>query len=162
MSVPTFHQLINMSSEIKHGIGLIQFNKLADPDIVIEFAVKAEKAGWDGVFLCDHLLFSREPINSISETWVLLSAIAAKTQKIKIGTYVSPLPRYHPWQFAKITATLDVLSKGRLILGLGIGGPDVEYEAFGGEYNVKTLAEKMEESLEIIQGLWSGEGIDRG
>ena len=149
--------LILMSSKIKYGISLIQFNEFSDPNLVVEFAVEAEKAGWDGIFLCDHLFYSREPVNSISETWVLLSAIAAKTQNIKIGTYVSPLPRYHPWQFAKITATLDVLSNGRLILGLGIGGPDVEYEAFGEKYDTKILAEKLEESLDILQGLWSGQ-----
>ena len=146
-----------MSSNTKYGIALIQFNEFSDPNLVIEFAIEAEQAGWDGIFLCDHLYYSREPINSISETWVLLSAIAAKTQTLKLGTYVSPLPKYHPWQLAKITATLDVLSNGRLILGLGIGGPEVEYEAFGEKYDTKILAEKLEESLDILQGLWSGQ-----
>jgi hypothetical protein len=146
-----------MSSETKYGIALIQFNEFSDPNLVVDFAMEAEKAGWDGIFLCDHLYYSREELNSISETWVQLSAIAAKTQKIKIGTYVSPLPRYLPWQLAKMTATLDILSKGRLILGVGLGGPAVEYEAFGGEYDTRILAEKMEESLVIIQGLWLGE-----
>ncbi len=146
-----------MTSEIKYGLGLIQFNEFSNPDVVIDFAVEAEKAGWDGIFLIDHVMFSREHISSIAETWVLLGAIAAKTDKIKIGTCVSALPRYHPWQFAKMAATLDVLSKGRLILGLGLGGPDIEYEAFGQDYDLELLAEKMDESLEIIQGLWTGE-----
>ena len=146
-----------MSSEIKYGLALIQFNEFADPDLVIEFAVEAENAGWDGIFICDHLHFSREPVNSIAETWILMSAIAAKTKKIKIGTNVTPLPRYHPWQFAKMAATLDVLSNGRLILGIGIGGPEVEFEAFGEKYDTKILAEKLDESLDIIQGLWTGE-----
>lgn len=149
--------MIIMSSTTKYGLALIQFNEFANPDIVVEFAVEAEKAGWDGIFVCDHLLFSREPVNSIAETWILMSAIAAKTKKIKIGTYVTPLPRYHPWQFAKMAATLDILSKGRLILGIGIGGPEVEFEAFGEKYDTKILAEKLDESLDIIQGLWSGE-----
>jgi hypothetical protein len=58
-----------------------------------------------------------------------------------------------------MTATLDVLSNGRLILGLGIGGPAVEFEAFGEKYDTKVLAEKLEEELEIIQGLWTGESF---
>lgn len=146
-----------MNSDIKYGIGLIQFKEFADPNLVVEFAVEAEKAGWDGFFLCDHLLFEKNEIQPIGEVWVLLSAIAARTSKIKIGTYVSPLTRYSPWQFAKMTATLDVLSNGRLMLGLGIGGPEDEFEAFGEEYDTKVLAEKLEEELIIIQGLWSGE-----
>ena len=146
-----------MTSKIKYGLGFIQFNELSNPELVVEFAIEAEKAGWDGFFLIDHIYFSRENISSIAETWVLLSAIAARTEKIKIGTCVSPLPRYHPWQFAKMAATLDILSKGRLILGLGLGGPEVEYETFGQKYDLKILAEKMDECLDIIQGLWTGE-----
>ncbi|MCE7741678.1 MAG: LLM class flavin-dependent oxidoreductase [Candidatus Heimdallarchaeota archaeon] len=146
-----------MTSEIKYGLALIQFKEFADPNIVVEFAVEAEKAGWDGIFLCDHLLFEKDEIQPIAELWVLLGAIAAKTSRIKIGTYVTPLPRYHPWQFAKMAATLDVLSNGRLILGLGIGGPEDEFKAFGETYDTKILAEKLEEEITIIQGLWTGE-----
>lgn len=157
MNVPAFSRLINMSSKIKYGISLIHFNELSDPNLVIEFAVEAEKAGWDGIFLPDHMLFDKMQIYPITDTWILLSAIAARTETIKIGTGVAALPRYHPWWFAKMTATLDILSKGRLILGLGLGSPETEYESFGEEYNVKVLAQKMDESLEIIQGLWTGE-----
>ena len=157
MNVSTFPSLIKMSSEIKYGISLIHFNELANPEVVIELAVEAEKAGWDGIFLPDHMLFDKQQIYPITETWILLSAIAAKTNKIKIGTGVAALPRYHPWWFAKMTATLDVLSKGRLILGLGLGGPKTEFESFGEEYNLKILAQKMEESLDILEGLWTGE-----
>ena len=146
-----------MTEEIKYGITIIQFNEFADPELVVEFAEEAEKAGWDGIFLIDHVYFNREQIPSIAETWVLLAAIAARTKRIKIGTSVTALPRYPPWQFAKMAATLDVLSKGRLILGLGLGGPAVEYETFGQKYDLKILAEKMDESLDILQGLWTGE-----
>ena len=157
MNISIFFFLIGMTSEIKYGLGLIQFNEFSDPEVVIDFAVEAEKAGWDGIFLIDHVQFSRDQISSIAEPWVLLGAIAARTERIKIGTCVTALPRYPPWQFAKMAATLDVLSKGRLILGLGLGGPDVEYEAFGQKYDLRVLAEKMDECLEIIQGLWTGE-----
>jgi len=146
-----------MTTEIQYGLSLIQFREFADPNLVVEFAIEAETAGWDGIFLCDHLHFNREDKNPIGDLWVILSAIAAKTSKIKIGTYVTPITRYPPWQFAKMAATLDVLSNGRLILGLGIGGPAVDFEAFGEQYDVKILAEKLEEELEIIQGLWTGE-----
>lgn len=146
-----------MSSAVKYGISLIHFNELADPETIIDLAIEAEKAGWDGIFLPDHQVFDKKAIYPITETWILLSAIAASTEKIKLGTGVAALPRYHPWWFAKMTATLDVLSKGRLILGLGLGGPETEYETFGEVYDLKILAEKMDESLEIIQGLWKGE-----
>ena len=86
-----------MPSEIKYGIGFVQFNEFADPELAIEFAVEAEKAGWDGIFLIDHVYFSREDLPSIAETWILLSAIAARTERIKIGTSVTALPRYPPF-----------------------------------------------------------------
>ncbi len=146
-----------MSSNIKYGISLIHFNELSDPETVIELAIEAEKAGWDGIFLPDHLLYDKQQIYPVTETWILLSAIAAKTNRIKIGTGVAALPRYNPWWFAKMSATLDVLSKGRLILGLGLGGPEAEFESFGEEYNLRILAQKMDESLAIIEGLWTGE-----
>lgn len=148
-----------MSPEIKYGLSLIHFNELADPDIVIELAVEAENAGWDGIFLPDHIVYDKQAIYPVTETWILLSAIAARTTKIKIGTSVAALPQYRPWWFAKMTATLDVLSKGRLILGLGLGGPETEYESFGDKYDLKILAEKMDESLDILLGLWTGESF---
>ena len=60
MNVSTFPSLIKMSSEIKYGISLIHFNELANPEVVIELAVEAEKAGWDGIFLPDHMLFDKQ------------------------------------------------------------------------------------------------------
>ena len=83
-----------MSAEIKYGIGLIQFKEFADPEVIVEFAVEAEKAGWDGIFLCDHVLFDRENIQPIAEPWVLMSAIAAKTSNIKIMLVVFDLEDY--------------------------------------------------------------------
>lgn len=139
------------------GINLSTFNDFADPNLLADIGQEIEEAGWESVFLWDHLMHKKERQSKIVSPWIALSAIATRTSRIKIGTYVSPLPRYQPWEFAKLTASLDLLSNGRLILGLGLGSPADEYTAFGKEYNTRILAEMMDEGLVIIQKLWIGE-----
>jgi alkanesulfonate monooxygenase SsuD/methylene tetrahydromethanopterin reductase-like flavin-dependent oxidoreductase (luciferase family) len=89
---------------------------------------------------------------------VALAAIALATTRIRIGTMVTPLPRRRPWIVARQAVTLDHLSNGRVILGVGLGfPPDAEYAAFGEDSDDHLRAEKLDESLAIIDGLWSGE-----
>jgi len=84
-------------------------------------------------------------------------AIAARTENIRIGTTVTPLPRRRPQMVAREAATLDILSKGRFILGVGLGGSsDNDYGRFGENTDIKVRAEKLDESLAILEGLWSG------
>lgn len=135
---------------MKHGVWLTN-----DGDIgvaaMVETGVAAEAAGWDGVFVSDSLPFGEYP-----DPWVVLSGIAARTESIRLGTWVVPVPRRQPWQVASDVATLDQLSDGRVILGAGLGNAD-DYEAYGRPYEPPTLGARFDEALDVITGLWGSE-----
>ncbi len=147
---------------IKYSLNMPNFGTYSDINILMKLAKDAEEAGWDGFFLWDHMyLSSRLERNnqfgeSFTDPWIALTAIATVTTKIKIGTYVTPLPRRRPWKLAREIVSLDRLSKGRLILGIGLGNPNFEYEGFGEEENLKIRSQKCDEGLEILEGLLSG------
>ncbi len=141
---------------MRFAINLPAFNAFADARALAELAYEAEGAGWDGFFLWDHL--QTEPNGPVADPWVTLTAIAMRTERIRFGALVTPLPRRRPWKFARETATLDRLSHGRLIVGVGIGGDFWrEYSAFGEAADDKTHASLLDESLDVVTGLWSGE-----
>src|SRR5919106_4636079 len=105
----------------RSGLYFPLFDELAEPAAVARLAAEAEEAGWHGVFLWDHLRW-REPIRQVADPWITLTAIATATEKVMLGPMVSPLARRRPAKVARETATLDRLSGGRLILGVGLGG----------------------------------------
>lgn len=115
----------------------------------VEWAVLAEEAGWDGVFVADSIW------EGWSDPWTVLSAIATQTERIRIGTWVTPVPQRPPWWLAHTVATLDRLSGGRVILGAGLGAP-FEYDIFGTGEDMRAIGRKYDECLEIITGLWKG------
>ena len=144
---------------MKYALNMPNFGYFGDVDTLIEIAVEAEDAGWDGFTLWDHVLvFKQEDmVLPFVDPWIALSAIACNTSKMKLCPLVTPLPRRRPWKVARETLTLDHLSKGRLILGVGIGAPpDVEFEYFGENSDTKIRAQQLDESLDIITGLWTG------
>lgn len=149
-----------MINNLRYGIYLANFGPNWTVKEIVQLAELAEKYGWDGFFLWDHI-FTTEPAGAnVLDPWVVLTAIASHTEKIRLGTTVTPLARREPWYLAKQTATLDQLSKGRLTLGVGLGAdPKEEFEPFGLEGDEKIRAEKLDESLEILQGFWSGENF---
>ena len=120
-----------------------------------ELAHEAEDSGWDGVFIWDHI---SQPSSAV-DAWVTLGAIAMRTTQVKIGPIITPIARRHPWKLARETVTLDRLSNGRLIFGVGLGWSVEEFEAFGEDGDSKIRAEKLDEGLEIIAGLWKGESF---
>ena len=143
---------------MKFGLYLPNFGPYGDARALAELAVLAEDAGWDGFFLWDHL--TRYWPTDVADVWISMSAIAARTQRIRFGALVTPLARRRPWKVAREALTLDRLSNGRLILGVGLGsggGADVEWGNFGEEMDLKERAVMLDEGLEIINGLWSGE-----
>lgn len=143
---------------MKYAINVPNFGAYADPRFTAELAHDAEVAGWDGFFVWDHINAAYEPGSPMADPWVLLTAIALATERIHIGTMVTPLPRRRPWKLARETATLDRLSNGRLILGVGLGFPGShEFEAFGEESDERIRAAKLDEGLAVLAGLWSGE-----
>ena len=143
---------------MKHGIDIPPFEEFADPRFMAEVAYEAEQSGWDAVFTWDHVwLGMKEPF---VDPWVALSAVAMRTERIRLGAMVTPLARRRPWQVARETVSLDHLSNGRLIFGVGLGGPpDAEFAAFGEETDNRIRARKLDEGLDVLTGLWSGESF---
>jgi len=131
---------------------------------LLDLAVEAEEAGWEGLFLWDHVMFTWMVI-PIPDSWTILAAAATMTEEITLGTNVTPLPRRRPQILARQLVTIDQISRGRVVLGAGLGGagqgPDAggEFTAFGEESKYTVLAEMCDESLDIITGLWSGESL---
>jgi alkanesulfonate monooxygenase SsuD/methylene tetrahydromethanopterin reductase-like flavin-dependent oxidoreductase (luciferase family) len=92
------------------------------------------------------------------DPWIALAAVADATSRVRLGPLVTPLPRRRPWQLARETTTLDHLSAGRLILGVGLGNPpEAEFEHFGEDADIHRRARRLDEGLAILDGLWSGE-----
>jgi alkanesulfonate monooxygenase SsuD/methylene tetrahydromethanopterin reductase-like flavin-dependent oxidoreductase (luciferase family) len=120
-----------------------------DARTAADFAYEAEAADWDGFFVW-------EPVWGI-DAWVALTAAAMRTERIRLGTLLTPLSRMRPWKLASETATLDQLSNGRVILSVGLGAPDTGFESFGEVTDRKTRAELLDEGLDILTGLWRGQ-----
>lgn len=142
---------------MKFGLDIPTAGAYADPRKLAELAAEAEEAGWDGFFIWDIVFTSGESQEPVVDPWVALSAIAMRTQRIRIGAMLTPLTRRRPWQVARETVSLDLLSNGRLIFGAGLGYQERDFVPFGEEYDLKIHAEKLDEGLEILTGLWSGE-----
>lgn len=132
--------------------------EFADAALLAELAADAERAGWDGFFIMDHLI-RRQPWQAMVDPWVAMTAIAIATERIALGPMVTPLARRRPAVLARQTATLDQLSEGRLILGVGLGAPDDEFTRFGESADPRHRAKLLDESLELLALLWSGEEI---
>jgi alkanesulfonate monooxygenase SsuD/methylene tetrahydromethanopterin reductase-like flavin-dependent oxidoreductase (luciferase family) len=99
-----------------------------------------------------------DTVQPVCDPWIALALVANATTRIKLGTIVTPIPRRRPTTLARQTVTLDHLSGGRLILGVGLGALQYEeFEALGDEPNLKLRAEMLDEGLEVLTGLWSGE-----
>lgn len=135
-------------------------HEYADPIKLVELAKVAEAAGWEGFFICDHLLLDPEGMLGLADPTVVLGAIAAVTEHMIIGSMVTPISRRRPWKVAKEFASLDQLSNGRVRIGVGRGGLDQEFSNFGEDPNKKLLAKKTDEGLEIIERLNRGEAVD--
>jgi alkanesulfonate monooxygenase SsuD/methylene tetrahydromethanopterin reductase-like flavin-dependent oxidoreductase (luciferase family) len=127
-----------------------------DPAEVVALASRAEASGWDGFFLWDHL--SWDGVVDAHDPWVLLGAIARETERVRLGTMVTPLSRRRPQMVAKHLTTLDHLSGGRAVLGVGLGDPpDLDFSDFGDEPSYRVRAEITDEALTVLGGLL-GEG----
>ena len=144
---------------MRHALFLPIFNELADPALVARLAAEAEEAGWDGVFVWDHIAY-RAPVVEVADPWITLAAVAAATSTVRLGPMVTPLPRRRPAKVARETATLDRLSAGRLTLGVGIAGDGAgELSGTGEELAARVRAAMLDESLEILASAWTGEPV---
>ncbi len=138
---------------MKFGLDIPTTDAFADPRALARLAAEAEAAGWDGFFIWDVLL-NEKPV---LDPWIALTAITLHTSRIKIGLIVTPLPRHRPWLVARRLANLDQLSGGRVICTVGLGHREEDFTAFAEESDPLVRARKLDEGLEILAGLWTGE-----
>ena len=146
---------------MRYGVTLPNMYLGDDPRVMVELGEEAEASGWDGVFIWDavHIVLSAEPVDRPTfDPWIALAALAMRTERVKLGTMITPLSRRRPWKVARETMTLDRLSHGRLILPVGLGAvDDGAFSRVGEEVDRRKRAELLDESLDILAGLWSGE-----
>lgn len=143
---------------IRYAVEIVPFGEFGNPRVVMQLAAAAESAGWDGLFVWDHLAYVWGMPGG--DPWVILSAVATVTERLRLGTDVTPLPRRRPQTLALTLATLDILSQGRVILGAGLGGSPREFGAFGEPEEAKTRAAMMEEALTVLDQLMAGEVVN--
>ena len=142
---------------MRFGISIPAFADLSDPRVLAELAHDAETAGWDGFFLWDHIFFD-PTFHPIADPWVALAAVALRTERMRIGTMITPIARRRPWKLARETVSVDRLSNGRLTLGVGLGDPvQWDFGFFDEVTDSKTRARRLDEGLDILTGLWSGQ-----
>jgi alkanesulfonate monooxygenase SsuD/methylene tetrahydromethanopterin reductase-like flavin-dependent oxidoreductase (luciferase family) len=127
----------------------------SDPLLLEKMAVRADELGFDSFLVTDH--FMTPVSNRNIDAWTLLPYLAAKTTKIRLGTCVTPLPFRHPAMLAKMVATADVLSRGRIILGSGLGWARSEFEGFSTWRELPDRAAMAREALELMTRLWTSE-----
>jgi alkanesulfonate monooxygenase SsuD/methylene tetrahydromethanopterin reductase-like flavin-dependent oxidoreductase (luciferase family) len=143
---------------MRYGIYVPSFGSYGDPAGLRDLAVAAEAAGWDGFFMWD-LIGPEDYEPPVADPWVVLAAIAQATTTIQLGPMVVPLPRRRPSKLALEASTLQSLSGGRLILGLGTG-VGWDYTRFGESAKRSELASRLDEGAALLQELLSGEPVE--
>jgi hypothetical protein len=135
-------------------------NGFEDFNANIDLACEAEEAGWDGFFIPDGLALEVPPHGAMPlfDPWVVMGAIAVRTSRIRFGTMITPISRRRPWKLARECVTVDQLSRGRLILAVGMGAAEDDggFHKVGEAIDLKVRAQRVDEGLAIIDGLWKG------
>lgn len=142
---------------VKFGLYLPPFGPLGDSRALVEMACAAERAGWDGFFLWDHI--DSDGTWPVADPWTCFGAIAQATERIFFGPMINPLPRRRPWVVARQTATLSQLSGGRLIYGAGLGTDEFgDFSHYGEQTSSAARSEMFGEAMGIVRSMWAGEG----
>lgn len=145
---------------MKYSVNVPNFGEFASPEAFAEVARHVEAAGWDALLVWDHVVGERSERWEIADPWVLLTAAALSTTRIRLGTAITAVARRRPTKLARELTTLDRLTGGRMILGVGLGEPvDDEYGALGDTTDRRVLAERLDEGLTALDRLWSGEPV---
>jgi alkanesulfonate monooxygenase SsuD/methylene tetrahydromethanopterin reductase-like flavin-dependent oxidoreductase (luciferase family) len=141
---------------VKRAIDVAPFGELADPRVLASLAVAAEESGWDGFFVWDHMAY--RDVRAVADPWISLAAVAGATSSVRIGPMVTPLSRRRVHKVARETATLDLLSSGRLTLGVGLGASSHgELEPFGEVTDPRERARLLDKGLDDLARYWGGE-----
>lgn len=141
---------------MQFAIGLPNIGEYADVRLLAELATGAEESAWDGLFIWDHVVY-RDRTAPVVDPWAALTAIALATSRVRIGVLMASVARRRPHVLARQAATIDVVSGGRLIFGAALGSMPEEYDRFGEDPDPRTRARKLDEGLEAIAGLWTGD-----
>ena len=142
---------------MKRAIDVGPFGELADPRVLAGLAARAEDQGWDGFFVWDHINY-RAPVRAVADPWVALAAVACATSRVRIGALVTPLSRRRVHKVARETATLDLLSSGRLIFGAGLGSArNNELEPYGEVVDPRERANLLDRGLDALTRYWAGD-----
>ncbi|HEY4333976.1 MAG TPA: LLM class flavin-dependent oxidoreductase, partial [Ilumatobacteraceae bacterium] len=145
---------------MRHALSLPPFGDLSDPHALVDVAIAAEEAGWDAVFVWDHLLRPVEQATRIADPWIMMAAIAAATTRVRIGPLVTPIARRRPLKLVREVATLDLLANGRLILGLGLGvDSGGELTRTNEELDPKVRGSMLEEGVRLLDVMLRGEHV---
>jgi alkanesulfonate monooxygenase SsuD/methylene tetrahydromethanopterin reductase-like flavin-dependent oxidoreductase (luciferase family) len=136
-------------------------NRFSDGKFVKDAAVEADKLGFYGFLMSDHYMWQTRMPNDITtlDTWITLTYLAAKTEQIRLGTQFTPIPFRPPAILAKMLSTLDILSNGRVILGVGAGWSQAEFEGYSKWEEPKIRVDKTKEGLELILRLWTEDEV---
>jgi alkanesulfonate monooxygenase SsuD/methylene tetrahydromethanopterin reductase-like flavin-dependent oxidoreductase (luciferase family) len=143
----------------RHGIFVAPFEELSEPRVVADLAARADGRGWDGFFVWDHVAYA-PPVRALADPWVTLAAVTMATERVTIGPLVTPLPRRRMHQLARETTSIDRLSGGRLVLGVGIGSArtgEFDPERFGEEGDARERGRLLDEGLDRLASYWGGE-----
>ncbi len=144
---------------MQHALFVAPFGELADAAVLADRANAAETAGWDGFFLWDHIQW--KPGLAVADPWMCLTAIAIATKRMRIGLLVTPITRRRPQELARQSTTLDRLSGGRLVFGVGLGHDRMgELSSFGEIVDLVQQAQRLDEGLDVITQLWSGREVN--
>lgn len=143
-----------------HGLFVPPFGPLADPRVLADLAARAEDGGWDGVFLWDHVIY-RDPATHVLDPWIALAAMATRTARVRLGAMVTPLARRRVQVLARQVTALDLLSEGRLVIGVGLGldSSGGELSRFGEELDDRARAGMLDERLDVLDRLLSGQEV---
>lgn len=140
---------------MRWAVSFPNFGEFADPGLMVDLARLTETSGWDAFFVWDHIVV--EDRLPVGDPWAQLAAVATATDRVLIGPMVTPLPRRRPWVVARQSTTIDHLSGGRLVLGVGIGSPpEPEFATFGEPTDARRRADMLDEGLAVMLGMWNG------
>lgn len=146
---------------MKYGLFAINYGTCADPEQAVRVARHAEDAGFESVWTGEHLVlpdpqpesFPIPPTLPFLDTIVALTLVAAETRTLNVASGIIELPLHHPVTLAKQLASIDQVSGGRLIVGLGAGYVDAEFAAMGVELSERGV--RMDEHLDVMRALWT-------